>query len=585
MILIVILYIVSFGLSLLNSGAYWDDWAVIVNKDPELIKSTCDSFGQILAPYIFNSINIFHSFTAYRIVTFLVYLFSGYFFYSILSTIKEIDSKKRLLLTIFFLLFPANDARVVLVILWYSVCYFFFYFGWWLTTLYLINKKVIFRLLALVTLILSFSINSMLFFYILILAYIAFKQKNQLKSRKDVCRLIINHIDFILLPVFFFLYKQYFFPLPEINKGYNEITAFNLLTAFYRSVEGYGFSFLIVLLSSFYSLFNMSLITTVWQAGIKLELHPYVSPLTFKNIFDLLKETIFITSATLFQKNLISNLLIIASGITAIFISLRHTLQTKDIKKKHYSKDTILFILGCISFYVAVFPYYVVNKIPTILEGFSDRHLLLTPLGASFMIVYGIQIIGNFLRVRINIIIAIYSILIAMFVSYHLKINVEFLKDQYKQMSVIEQMKRNQELKNNTTFLFIDNTIHLNAKHKPYAFYEYTGFMKKAFGDEKRFGSSIDEFKTYNQTINESREKQLSFPKNNGFLNTFNKLNNMQEYIVKNPEFIIEINVGSYELSDLNLFYLIYFKHFDKESFTKAVNNIIKLSTSSITQK
>lgn len=585
MILILVLYFISFGLSLLNSGAYWDDWAVIVNKDPELIKSTCDSLGQILAPYLFNLINIFHSFTMYRVVTFFIYLFTGYFLYSILGTFKEINFNKRLLLIIFFLLFPANDARVVLVIFWYSICYFFFYFGWWLLSIYLINKKLIFRLFAIVAFILSFSINSMLFFYILVLAYLVYKKKDQLNSQRNILHLIIYNIDFILLPIIFFLYKQHFFPLSEINKDYNQITILNFLTAFYRSISGYGFSFLVVLLSSFYSLFNMSLISIIWQAGIKLELHPYITPLTINNIFNLQRETIFITLQELSKKNPLSYFAVLSSVIIFIFISLKNALPKLQMQAKSRTKDIHLFIFGCISFYLAIFPYYVVNKSPTILEGFSDRHLLLTPLGASFMIVYGIQIIGRFLRLRIPMIITIYSILITMFVSYHLKINIEFLKDWYKQLSVIQQMKMNEELKGYTTFLFIDHTIDLNAKHKPYSFYEYTGFMKKAFGEETRFGSSVDEFKTYNQTINGSREEQLSFPKNNGFKDTFNNLNNMQEYIVKNPEFFIEINPGSYELSDLNLIYLMYAEHFDKNFYKKAVNNILVLSSSPIYQE
>jgi hypothetical protein len=108
--------------------------------------------------------------------------------------------------------------------------------------------------------------------------------------------------------------------------------------------------------------------------------------------------------------------------------------------------------------------------------------------------------------------------------------------------------------------------------------------MRKVFDNEKRFGSNLDQFITINNTGNESREKQLSFPENHGFKDSFIALYNMQEYTLKNPEFLVEINSGSYELSDRNLFHLMYDEYVHKETYNTNVKNIVSFFLTPIPQ-
>lgn len=577
MIIIIILYLISFGLSLLNSGAYWDDWAVLVGKNPIFIKEIFYQMGNFTSPYIYNNMNIIPSYNQYRIVTFLAYFFVGYFAHSILSTIKIINPKIRILIVIFFLLFPANDARNILVIFTYSLCNFFFYLGWWLVS-FNIQKNTIIRILSLIVFSFSFTINSFLFFYFIIIAYFLYRNKASVSSRKYFLIFIKQHFDFLLLPFAYYLVKLNLFPAYGVYMDYNQIILVNILTATYKSFIAFASSFLLVIFSSFYSLFNISFVTIIWQAGMKLNLHPYVYSLTVSDLVYLVQEICSISFSKFVENFSLQYISVLFAGITLIYFSVKKSVQIQ-LTQKIFQENIILFFIGCLLFYMAVFPYYMVNKPPSIIEGFSDRHLLLVPLGASLMIVYGIQIIFYLMKIKSNFILITYSIFITMFITYHIRINIDFMKDWAKQVSLIQQIKKNKIIKSHTTFVFIDNTMDLNVKHRPYEFYEYTGFMKLAYGDEKRFASGIDEFESYNDTHYLSDEKSLTFTKNNGFRNLYDELNNMKDYIERDPEYIFEINYGSFQLTDVNIIYLKYLEFFNKEVYSKEVANIVQLSS------
>lgn len=546
MLLIFVIYTLSFGLSLFNHGVYWDDWAVVVAKSPEFIQNIIErQMGNMTAAYILQAMSSFHSAIIPRVITFILYGFSGYFFYSILGSIKEIDKKTRWLLTGFFLLFPANDSRVVLTIMYYSLSHFLFYCGWWLLSQYYQHKHIAFRVLSLVLFFISFNVSSLLFFYIVVLAYIFYKDKYSVR----------RNIDFVMLPFVYFILKTTLFPPSGEYAGYNVITLTNVFSASYRSLGAYIGSFGLVFLSSLYSLFNISLVNTIWQAGTTLNLHPYVAPLSVNALIDYLVQGAMVTWKALYHQNTVIRFLYAVIATSSVYLCIKNHSTLTGAKRK----DILFFFLGCIFFYLAVYPYYVVHKLPSVIEGFSDRHLLLVPLGASFMIVYGIKVLANFRRARPVFTTVLYAVCIVLFVNYHLRIQMDFLKDWYKQVAVMEEMKEAQEIHDHTTFLFTDNAMDLNVKHRPYAFYEYTGFMRSVFGDQRRFGANVNEYNTLN-----------NFPST--------ELNNMKDYVAVKPEYLVSIDKGTYTLSDVHLMHLLYAEYFRKDAFNRAMNNIVNLS-------
>ncbi|MFA6569618.1 MAG: hypothetical protein WCT77_00065 [Bacteroidota bacterium] len=158
----------------------------------------------------------------------------------------------------------------------------------------------------------------------------------------------------------------------------------------------------------------------------------------------------------------------------------------------------------------------------------------------------------------------IYSIIVVLFVFYNLKNNYFLIKDWYKQDSLVEGIKTNDIIKNNFTFVINDKTKEYNLKNRHYAFYEYTGIMRKAFGDQKRLGINSQEY-----------EYIKSVRKYNEFFNVFS---NLKDYSPEEPKYLITINKGSYSLDPKNVIFLTYSQFFDKNYYNNSINNILVLN-------
>lgn len=550
MFLILFLYSLSFGLLLVNHGVYWDDWATIVGRSSDFIQNAVGvQMGNPIGAYILNWVNGFHSYTLYRLITFLAYGLCGFFVYSILKRVKEIDAEARYLITLFFLIYPANDARVVLVIVVYTLAHFFFYLGWWLVSVNLQNKNILCRLLSLASLFISFSVNSFLFYYLFVLLYIVYFDRKKFRTFTDVTRYLFRYGDFLILPVIFYVWKMYFLIPLGIYEGYNKIVPTHVVKALLYSFTAYWSSFIVVIISSLYSLLNVSLVDTFIRA------HGFLWPI------------VNISWSQLWKNNSLFNLLVLSCEISLLYILLRKNIRKYTL---HTSlKTTIsMFIMGCIGLYFAVFPYFVVGKTPSIFGAFSDRHLLLVSLGASFMIVYGIRLFCTLCSLPRWSLIFLYSLLTVMFVQYHAVIQIDYLKDWYKQRSLISQMKVNRYISDNNSFLIIDNANELNILHRPfYSFYEYSGIMKFAYGDGSRFASSPYEKFSISNFVN----NQIAMD-----------LYNLSGYQQKAPQYIITIDSGKYILSNKNLFRLMFNEYINKAIFERDVNTIITITAKPI---
>ena len=219
-------------------------------------------------------------------------------------------------------------------------------------------------------------------------------------------------------------------------------------------------------------------------------------------------------------------------------------------------KDEIsLFLFGLFAFVVAVFPYNAVGLLPS-LEDWHSRHQLLVSLGASLISVYGIHLVVSSANVRKFI----YSMFIALFLIQNIHYYIDFQRDWYKQLSLIENYRASTIIKNYTTFLFDDKTQSLNANHRTYRFYEFAGQFKIAFGDEKRFGHLLQSY--------EGMDKISDF---------LNASYNVGEYVRKKPEYLITINYGTHPLDAFSIIKLWYQEIFRHDKFKNNIKNIIKL--------
>ena len=110
--------------------------------------------------------------------------------------------------------------------------------------------------------------------------------------------------------------------------------------------------------------------------------------------------------------------------------------QNNGMKKQ----DVYLFIFGLFAFLAAIFPYIVVGKLPS-LDDWESRFQLLLPLGFSFILYFGIQIIANLLNFKEIIKSFLFLILILSFIVFQIKEQVIYNMDWYYQKSIIENPK------------------------------------------------------------------------------------------------------------------------------------------------
>jgi len=509
-ILIFLLYSISFGLIIFNNGIFWDGW-VLYDQDPLVILNMFKQ-GGAFAYWIAYFHNILLSFKIgifiERLLIFSSFIFSAFFLHSILKKVKEISNASRLFIVLFFTLFPVNFARISMITMMYTLCYFMFFLGFWLLSKYLENKLIFLRILSLIFLFFSFSTNSLLVFYIIPILYILYFEKDSFKNIRLLSKRVLKYFDFILMPVLFYIIKTLFFKSYSIYGGY-----YNTISL--RSLFLSPINFIITFDKSFIYVINES--------------------------FNFLYSNLFI--------------ILIISIILFIFLENIYTCYGENGKN-----DLRFLLFGIIAFLAGVFPYVAVGKIPSSFD-LSSRHQLLVPLGASFIIYYGLKIFLNKLRLNFRIQIFIFSLIIVLFISSNFFSYLEYQKDWFKQLSLVENFKLSDIVKNNTTFLFKDNTLELNAKKRVYRFYEYGGLMKLAFGDEIRFGlnmNKIDYMEYFRELIEHPQY-------------------NSTDYQDKDPEYIVIIEYGNYQLSNKNTIELFYYKFFNKQKYREILKDIIIL--------
>ncbi len=166
-------YFLAFGITLVNAGLFWDEW-VFYKARPETILNATKEMGGIWFGYFHIFLDSFNSIFLYRLVIFSAFFISGLFLNSILKTIKQMDNVSRFFVVTFFMLFPVNFARISIATSHYALCYFIFFFAWFILSKYILKKRKFFRLLSLILFFISFSLNSLLVFYSIVIMYIIY---------------------------------------------------------------------------------------------------------------------------------------------------------------------------------------------------------------------------------------------------------------------------------------------------------------------------------------------------------------------------------------------------------------------------
>ena len=479
--LLILIYSAAYFLLLLDTnGIYWDDWTLFRHSH----KAISIQFHQMGFPQLGSLFSWLFSYKygvfIARIFTFSLFLASGLLFYFILKRIKEINALERFFLTAFFLVFPVNSARIATIMLTYSICYLLFFLAFYITTKYSENKNIFLRILALILFFLSFQINSLLVFYALVIAFIFYKEKT-----------LFKYLDFLLLPIIFFAIKNIFFKPYGAYENYNQIKLNN-------------------------------------------------------NILEIILDTLSNSSNTLFRD--ISRSLEITNfqALIILFVSFFLLLLLSRIfsfydKQTLSNKQCLLFIaIGACALFLSIFPYIVVNKYPSFLNeynnlGWNDRHLLLTPLGASFILVYAIRYLQNYFKINSRVSNLILCFLVFSFAFRDFKDLLVHYRDRIKSEAIIQYVAENSQKIEKYKIVFLSDEFYPSPNTFKYNLYESNGWFKEVYKKENRLVCQIASEPVINKMANKNLfrsfklclqrtcdMKELAYsPKGNLYLSSF----------------------------------------------------------------
>lgn len=513
---IVLFYLLSFSLILLNGGIFWDDW-LYYDKDYEVIKEAFNISGSLYFAPLHKLLLVKNGVYIYRILIFIFFYLSTFFLYKILDSIKEINDYDRFYILVFFAIFPVNFMRISIINFPYALCYFLFFAGWWLLVKYLYLKKTIYRILSLCLFFLSFTTNSFLMFFIVPFYYLNVKEFSYKIDYSNIISIIKKYADFLLLPFLFYFLKNVFFATTDLYQTYNKINLSIKNTTLINVDLGFLYSF---------------------TFPVKIAL---IEPLLYKTGLQVLIFFLFL--------------------VIFFIIHIKFRSQRKEYKYEKYG-----FLIGFFILLTALLPYLLVGRMPYF-EGVDNRHQLLVPLGASLLLYYLVSLICRLLRFKLLLKNIIFSLLITAFIVNNFFTCLEFQQDWFKQLSFIENVKKNETIRTNSTFYFVDNTMKYNAINRDNRFYEYNGKMKMAFGDDTRFGVESG----FGPEIFKSKNEALKFRKYRQF--------NMSGYNPSGDDYDVYIEYGNFKLNTVSTLKLLFWQYTNRDKFEKCIPAVISLKT------
>lgn len=332
--LLFVIYTLAFGLMLLNTkGYYWDDWGLIGNFSFDSMNQQFLQNGNIWYGYfewIFISLQPY-GIPLFRFFTFFSFFVCALCVYHIAKSLKILKTYELFFIVAFFLLLPFNTiSRNALINAPYTLCYLLFFLAFFLVSVKS-TQHILGRILTLTLFFISFTMNSLLIFYILPLMYMLYTHKAY-TSFKSLWIWLIKHFDFIILPIAFYAIKIIFFKPYGLYEGYNAVSASGFFKAFIKVPI---FSFLHLLQTSFFLLGSLCIIAFIL-------------------------------------------------GAIALIYHFKHKLLTK--------RDMLGVGLGFIIMWAGMFSYVVVFKYSSF-GNLDDRFSILESLGAGIIIVFLINML------------------------------------------------------------------------------------------------------------------------------------------------------------------------------------------------
>ena len=428
-----IFYLVAHGgILLIPNAIYWDDW-ILYRTDPNVILDTFRTVGSM-----FNWVGHQHVVMlavgpwTYKALTFFLMFVTGLLLDLIIKRHAVITEETRFYIVLLFLVLPFNMARVALIDFGYTFCYFTFFLAWLLMERY--------RILALALFFLSFNTNSLLVFYAVPIIDVMYRGE-YFSSLRAVLMFGVRRIDFILLPIVYFLIKTYYFSPSGLYDGYN---------------KNYDIRNIIPSAQSQYeNLFQID-----WHIGLSF----------------------------LF-------------AVCCFFFLRKIRFSSIDKALNHWW----LLAIGFLVFFLGAFPYWILGHIPAFHEWISRHQILLPlgsalvvvgalPLSNSSKRADVSSLISRAIP-TFNILVI--SIIVGTSLAFNVSAYAALFVDWQKQQQLIDLFAKNRDVERGGLIIFVDRTPQLNFFGREQRFYEWNGLLEASFGNERRFGINQSQLNDY----------------------------------------------------------------------------------------
>ena len=445
-LVIVLVYTLGWGALLLNRGFFWDDWTLVGLSPAELTRA----FSELGLPWIgYVYVALFATplpgLLGHAII-FGAYLLSTLVFHAILCRVPGLLRMDALVAALAFAVMPVNYARVALIDLTYAVSLLAFLAATWLLLRYVADGGRVRRVGALALYAYSFTTASLLVLYavpLLVATAVA-----RASTGRSLATIGLRHLDFLALPVAFWLLRSLFLRPSGVYEGYNALTLAGLARVPSLMVE----------------------------IPRQVLLDPLARAAGAAGVVGLL------AGAALAGWLLWRSRAAETSG----------SVETSGSLESGQSVPTLaLALAGVVVLALGVFAYLTVGRIPTLYD-WSSRHQLLVPIGAGLLaaaLARGVAAAGPVGRaagiVAVGIVLGMSGVADARTLK-------AYQADWYKQAALIQWARQLPELKEARHIRVIDDATAFNTLRRTYRFYEYNALFSEALGDTRRLASLPD---------------------------------------------------------------------------------------------
>lgn len=441
-IALTLVYLSSQWFLLIASGRWVDDW-VYADKNWEYLWDVFCQSSIPLHAIIDAGLWLFPDWF-YRVVTFALYYGGTILFYKILEDMELFSEDARLWVALLYIVMPVNDTRITWICYGYSLGLFLFWVSFYLAVIWRKKagwQRIILHILSLFFLLVSFDTESIMIFTLLILLYFYYMDLTKDMQRKGLTialkklpRSVLNHADYLIAPIAWYFFDKILFPGYGVYGGHSYVN---------------------------------------WNALDDIILFMPRNALVTLKDFILSYVDLVVRSQSAVKGVVIS--IIVYSAIVIIGI-----IRNKYAENSSDSliKNGIMFLLGCIVFFIGFFPYGLKRDESIKSHFFIGRDSLLLGVGTALMFYYGLM---SLFRRHIAKIILLSLIVLGIF---HFNLSyIDWQEDYYKQLQFQHEIANNDNIINNDTFLVLGNGKKINTEY----FYEYNGNSWEVTGEQTRY--------------------------------------------------------------------------------------------------